>query len=124
MTNPLVLLVYERVLPGGQLVHRLQDFGYRVQVLAEPSKLLDQSLEQTPLLVMVDLALKTDQMRQAVASLRQNQATSHIPVIAFAPTQNPELLQPGATPGATLTVNDGALLLHLSQILDQALHVE
>jgi CheY-like chemotaxis protein len=107
MTSPLVLLGYERVLPGGQLVHRLQDFGYRIQALSDASKLVEQCQEQKPFLVMVDLAMKTEQVRQAVLGLSQNEATRHIPIIAFAPSSNQELLKPEATPGATLTVNDG-----------------
>ena len=35
MTQPLALVLYERLLPGSQLVNRLQDLNYRVQVIAD-----------------------------------------------------------------------------------------
>ena len=124
MTSPLILLVHQRVLPGGQLTHRLQDHGYRVQTLADPTTLVEYSLRERPLLVIIDLAFQTDLVRQAIVELSQNPATNHIPVIAFAPAQESVLLQPEQTPGATLTVHDGALLLHLDQLLDQALQVD
>ena len=40
MTRPLALFVYERLLPAGQLVNRLQDLGYRVQSLEDPATLV------------------------------------------------------------------------------------
>src|SRR5262245_49139849 len=39
MTEPLALVVYEKLLPGSQLVNRLQDLKYRVQTVADPTQL-------------------------------------------------------------------------------------
>src|SRR5437868_5516884 len=84
MTRPLALFVYERLLPGGQLVNRLQDLGYRVQSLADPATLVEQAEREKPLLVMADLEPREVEVCAAIASLKQNNATCHIPVIAFA----------------------------------------
>ena len=35
MTQPLALVLYEKLLPGSQLVNRLQDLNYRVQAIAD-----------------------------------------------------------------------------------------
>ena len=35
MTQPLALVLYEKLLPGSQLVNRLQDLNYRVQTIAD-----------------------------------------------------------------------------------------
>ena len=37
MTQPLALVLYEKLLPGSQLVNRLQDLNYRVQTIADPA---------------------------------------------------------------------------------------
>ena len=40
MTQPLALVLYEKLLPGSQLVNRLQDLNYRVQVIPDAEKLV------------------------------------------------------------------------------------
>ena len=39
MTQPLALVVYEKLLPGTQLVNRLQDLHYRVQAVTDADTL-------------------------------------------------------------------------------------
>ncbi len=41
MTEPLALVLYERLLPGSQVVNRLQDLRYRVQTVAEARLLVE-----------------------------------------------------------------------------------
>ena len=124
MTQPLTLFLYEKLLPGGQLVNRLQDLGYRVQSLANPALLPDLAEREKPLLIIADLEPERNQVCQALAQLRRNTGTAHIPIIAFASVANPALLSAARTAGATLVVNDNALLLHLNQLLEQALQVD
>ena len=40
MIQPLALVFYERLLPGSQVVNRLQDMRYRVQVVGDPAGLV------------------------------------------------------------------------------------
>jgi len=124
MTQPLTLCLYERLLPGGQLVNRLQDLGYRVQSIADPAGLTEQAEHEKPLLVMADLEPRQNQVCEAIATLKKNSATSHIPVIAFASARNTVLQEAARTAGATLVVNDSAILVHLDQFLEQALQVD
>ena len=35
MSEPLAILYYSNLMPGGQLANRLQDLGYRVQTMAD-----------------------------------------------------------------------------------------
>ena len=123
MKQPLTLLLYERLLPGGQLVNRMQDLGYRVQPIADPATLIEQAEHEKPLLIMVDLEPKLDQVCAAIARLKKNPGTSHIPVIAFASSSEPEVQKAGLDAGATLVVNDTAILQYLQQFLDQALQL-
>jgi CheY-like chemotaxis protein len=124
MKQPLALLLYEKLLPGGQLVNRLQDLGYRVQPVPAPGDLVPTAEREKPLVAFVDLEPHYEKICQSIAALRENSATSHIPVIAFAAQQNGEAHESARRAGAKLVVNDTALLLHLSQFLDQALQVD
>ncbi len=84
MKQPLALLLYEKLLPAGQLVNRMQDLGYRVQPVPAPADLQTTAERETPMLAFVDLEPRFDAMCGAIAALRQAANTAHVPVIAFA----------------------------------------
>ena len=123
MTQPLALVFYERLLPGSQLVNRLQDRGYRVQAVPVAPLLVIEAEKQKPLLVFADLESTKNEICVAIAELKKNPATAHLPVIGFASEGRKELLAAALAAGA-LTVGDAALLEHLSQLLDQALQLD
>jgi CheY-like chemotaxis protein len=119
MTQPLALLLYEKLLPGTQLVNRLQDLGWRVQTLHDAAELGRTAEEQKPVIVVADLSATRTPVDEAIRSLRQNPATSHLPIVAFG---SDELLhRKAAEAGATLVASDTAILQHLNQFIDQAL---
>jgi CheY-like chemotaxis protein len=124
MTRPLTLLLYEELLPGGQLVNRLQDLGYRVQSLGDPALLVEQAESEKPILVIADLEPRPNEVCEAISRLKSNQATAHVPVIAFASASNVAVQEKARGAGATLVVHDTAILAHLSQFLEQALQVD
>jgi CheY-like chemotaxis protein len=124
MTQPLALVLYERLLPGTQLVNRLQDLKYRVQTLSDAKQLVSHAETAKPMLVLVDLESARDKACAAIGQLRQNAATQHLPVIAFARENAPELQGGARAAGATFLVTETALLSHLPQFLDQALQVD
>jgi CheY-like chemotaxis protein len=124
MTRPLALLLYEKLLPGSQLVNRLQDLKYRVQSVTDPAALVRCAEQEKPMLVLADLAANRGDVCGAIAELKRNPATQHIPVIAFAPENSAELEAAARQAGATLVVSDTAILTHLAPFLDQALQVE
>jgi CheY-like chemotaxis protein len=76
------------------------------------------------MLVLADLESTGADICAVIASLRQQPATAHIPVIAFALEDALQLQAAARRAGATLVVNDAALLNHLPQLLDQALQLE
>jgi len=123
MTQPLALVLYEKLLPGSQLVNRLQDLNYRVQVLAEAAQLVERAEEAKPLLVLADLQSVRNDVCAAIARLRQNPATHHLPVIGFS-ANSPELEKAALAAGTTLIASETAILSHLPQFLEQALVVE
>ena len=123
MTQPLALILYEKLLPGTQLVNRLQDLNYRVQTLSDPAMLVKSAEESKPLVVLVDLQPDSARVRPAIATLRSTAATSHLPIIAFT-TDPAELENTGIQSGPTLLVSEAAILNHLPQLLEQALEID
>jgi PleD family two-component response regulator len=124
MTQPLALVVYERLLPGTQVVNRLQDLNYRVQTLGQASRLTESAEQLKPMIAVVDLVSAQENVCAALVQLKQNPATRHLPVIAFGTDKAAGLQAAALAAGATLIVSETALLSHLPQLLDQALQVD
>jgi PleD family two-component response regulator len=124
MTQPLALVLYEKLLPGSQLVNRLQDAGYRVQTVSSPDALVSSAETEKPLIVLADLASTHAKIPEVIGKLRKNAATSHIPVIAFADEKETALQEAARNAGATLVVTDAGISTHLQPFLEQALRVD
>ena len=124
MKQPLALLLYEKLLPGGQLVNKLQDLGYRVQPVPDPADLVATAEREKPLVAFVDVEPHFERICADISALRQHEGTAHVPVVAFASARNQPAHEAARRAGATLVVNDTAVLVHLNQFLDQALQVE
>jgi CheY-like chemotaxis protein len=121
MTQPLALVLYEKLLPGSKLVNRLQDLGYRVLTVPAVDSLVACAEQEKPMLVLADLVATRAKVPEAIARLRQHPATNHVPVIAFADEKDASLQQAARDAGANLVVNEVAILTHLEQFLEQAL---
>ncbi len=121
MTQPLALLLYEKLLPGSQLANRLRDTGWRVEIISASADLVAAAAAQKPLLVFADLLATRGDVAGAIAALRADEATRHIPVIAFTAENEQAVLDAAIKSGATLVASDTALLQHLGQFVDQAL---
>lgn len=124
MTEPLALVVYEKLLPGTQLVNRLQDLKYRVKAITDASTLVECARQEKPLIILADVFSSRGDICQTIARLRKDRDAQHIPVIAFAAEESAELQKVAREAGATLVVSDTAIVNHLSQFLEQALQVE
>lgn len=124
MTQPLALILYEKLLPGSQLVNRLQDLKYRVQTLTHAAMLVESAEQAKPMLVLADLAGTANDTCAAISKLRQNPATRHLPVIGFGGEGSPDLQAAAKAAGVTLLVSETAILDHLPECLEQALQVE
>lgn len=124
MTQPLALVVYEKLLPGTQLINRLQDLNYRVRAVTDPKTLVACAQQEKPMLVLADLQSSKNDVCKAISQLKQDPSTQHIPVIAIAAEGATALLKSATAAGATLVAGETAILSHLSQFLDQALQIE
>jgi CheY-like chemotaxis protein len=124
MTQPLALVLYEKLLPGTQLVNRLQDLKYRVWAVTDAEALVACAQQEKPMLVLADLVSTHTDVCLAIRRLKQSPETHHIPVIAFAPEDAADLQKSARVAGAALVAGETAILNQLPQLLEQALRIE
>lgn len=124
MTKPLALLFYEKLLPGSQLLNRLQDLGYRVKTTSEVNSLLDLARSEMPMIVFADLLDRQGRVPTIIKSLRSAEDTAHLPLIAFAAEKETTLQEAARIAGASLVVNENVLLQHLDHFMEQALQLD
>jgi hypothetical protein len=119
----LAIVFYERLMPGSQLVNRLQDLNYRVLTVNNVALLAATAKRESPILLLIDLDSGTD-ICGVIEKIKADAASNHLPIIAFAPDNRPELLTDAEKAGADFTVGETAIASHLPQLVDRALHVE
>jgi PleD family two-component response regulator len=122
MSKPLALVYYSNMLPGGQLTVRLQDLGYRVQSVSSAAHLPPACERDRPLVVVAELFPPAD-ARAAVARLKGNPATGHIPVLGFSREHDAAAQAHAREAGVTLLAANDAIVEQLPQLLDQILQV-
>ena len=123
MSKPLALVYYSNLMPGSQLAGRLQDLGYRVQSVSGPALLPAACEKEMPLVVIAELAPVAEACA-AVARLKANPATQHIPVLGFARAPQAIAQAQAREAGVSLLAADAGLAEQLPQLLDQILQVE
>jgi len=123
MTEPLALVLYERLMPGSSLVNRLQDRKFRVQTISDADLLVPSAEQTKPMLVLADLESNPAKVCDAIGRLRQNAGTAHIPVIGFGTEPSEGVADQARKAGANLIANEAAILGHLEQLIDQALDI-
>ncbi len=121
MMKPRALLYYEALLPGSQLVNRLQDLGYEVLTHTHAATLAAHVRHAKPLVLIVDLDANEADICEVIRQLRSEPGTAHIPVLAFSENGREEVRISAHQAGATLVAGDTAILAHLPQLLEQAL---
>ncbi len=122
MSQPLALVFYERLMPGSQLVNRLQDMNYRVMVVNDPAILAPTAKRETPMLLVADLA-RSAEVFTAIEAIKADAATEHLGIIVYAPDKSPSLVKSAQEKDGLLAVTDSALLNHLEPLIEQALEI-
>ena len=122
--SPLAIIVYENLLPGSQLVNRLQDQGYRVLTCTDPAALVEMAKKEKPMVVVMDLYSKANDLCAIIHRLKEEVATVHVPVLAYSSPQHAGLQSLARESGADLVASDQAILTQLPALLDQALHID
>jgi len=124
MTQPLMLLFYQKLFPGTHLVNRLQDLGYRVQTHSQSGSLVQTAEKVKPMIVIVDIGDDREHLCAAIERLKSNPQTSHLPVLAITTARDKKAQQMARDANATLVVHEKAVLLHLNHFLEQAFHID
>jgi PleD family two-component response regulator len=123
MAEPLALVLYPKILPGTQLVNRLQDLRYRVQSVTHKDDLSALAEQLKPMLLIVDLDFEREATAGMVTRLRQNPATNHIAIIGVTDQEGLVRTVQPADSGPNLIVTESAILNHLPQCLERALEI-
>ena len=121
MVEPLALVIYPRILPGSQLVNRLQELNYRVETISHRENLVEKVQSSKPLIVIIDLDSDAKSTLAAIRELRENASTSHIAIIGV--TGKDLSGSEKVEAGPSLVVSESAILNHLSQCLERALEL-
>ena len=124
MMKPLALVFYEALLPGRQLVNRLEELGYEAATHTQAATLAAEARRTKPFVLIIDLAARQADLCAVIRELKATEETSHIPVLAFANDGREELRAAAHEAGATLVAGDAAVLAHLPLLLERALEVE
>jgi PleD family two-component response regulator len=124
MTKPLAIIHYERLMPGSQLVNRLQDLGYRVLTVTEAGQLVATTRKEKPMVAILDLGTKKADICAIIQEIKTDKETEHVPVIGFAAAKDQKLHAEATRCGAALVAFDDALLPQLPHLLEHALRID
>ena len=123
--KPLALLLYEKIIPGSQLMNALEDMDYRVKTINTSADLTATAQQEGAILVLADLEAGPDgEVISAIKTLHQHPDTAHVPVIAYCPAEAKQLDEYARLAGAKLVVNEETILAHLPDFLEQALKLD
>ena len=124
MTQPLALIFYEQLLPGSQLVHRMQDLGYRVQTVLDVGQFAAVVIRDKPMVIVADLRVRKGNILEEVKAVKANGETNHIPVLGMAGDPDPKLLAAAQAAGVALVAHVSSIGGQLPQLLEHVLRVE
>lgn len=124
MTKPLALLLHEKMIPGSKLVSKFEALDYRVVTLADPEELAPTASKHMPMLVVADLTNRRGDVLEAVGKMLAQDATAHVPVIAYAPREDEKVREAASKAGIRLLATEAVIVPHLDQFVEAALLVE
>jgi len=119
----LALVYYSNLMPGSQLPGRLQDLGYRVQSVSGAALLPSACESEMPLVLIAELAPAAEACA-AIARVKSNPATQHIPVLGFGRAHDAAAQTQAREAGVNLLAADAGIAEQLPQLLEQILQVE
>jgi len=124
MLKPLALLCCENAVLGSQLLHRLDDLGYRTETKSNVLQLVREAVFAKPLVIIMDLVGPQAGLLEAIRRLRETTDTNHIPIIGIARDPSQEFQAEAVSAGVTLVAMESGILAQLDRLLDQALAVD
>ncbi len=114
-TKPRILVVDDDEGVRNYLTQLLQDQGYEVMVAADGQAALASAREFLPDIVTMDLSMPIMDGRTAIAHLRADPATRHIPIMVLSAL--PDMDSAGGTLAMGKPLNEGVFLKNLELLL-------
>lgn len=124
VTKPLAIVFYEKLLPGSRLPFRLADLGWRVSEVKLANQVLPEVRAQMPIVVLMELALRTGDTCPVISEIRRDPVVRHIPVLGYCDSKNKKLCDAALAAGASLVAAEAGLLEQLPHLLNHVLAVE
>ena len=124
VTKPLAIVFYEKLLPGSRVGHKLADLGWRVSEVKLATDLVRQVREEKPVLLVVELGLRSGDLCPVIAELSRSPETSHVPVLGFGDPKNQKLVDAAVKAGARLVAAEAGILDQLPHLLEHVLAVD
>jgi len=119
----LVILVL-CLLPGSRLPFRLADLGWRVSEVKLANQVIPEVRAQMPIVVLMELALRTGDTCPVISEIRRDPVVRHIPVLGYCDPKNKKLCDAALAAGASLVAAEAGLLEQLPHLLNHVLAVE
>ena len=123
-TQPVAMVVHDRLMPGSALANRLVDQGWRVHSHNAAAGLLERLRSQKPILLVIQLDLRGGDVCRLIEDLRSDSSLTHIAVLAYGPLANARLRDGAIAAGAQVVAADSSILEQLPSLIDTALAVD
>jgi DNA-binding NarL/FixJ family response regulator len=124
VTQPLALVLYEKLLPGSRLKTRLSELGWRVEEIKSPEALIPSVKQHKPLVVITDLEFRSHGILPALNQVGTAQETSHVPILAYCNPSQTTLAQDALDARVKLVAAESGILEQLPQLLDHVLAID
>lgn len=123
-SQPVSMVIHDRLMPGSAIANRLVDRGWRVHTCSGKDVLLEQLRRHKPMLVVVQLDLRGGDTCQLIQDLRADVELAHMAVLAYGPLANTRLRDAAITAGAQVVAAESSILEQLPSLIDAALAVD
>lgn len=123
-SQPVSLVVHDRLMPGSAIANRLVDRGWRVHTHGGVEGFLDQLRHRRPMLLVVQLDLRGGEVCRLIEELRADVELAHIAVLAYGPVSNIRLRDAAIAAGAQVVAADSSILDQLPSLIETALSVD
>ena len=124
MIKPVAILLHEKLIPGTQVITRLEELDYRVVIGHEPNALLELVRESMPMIIITDLSSRRAEILDAISSVKGDPAVSHVPVLAYEVREDEHQFAEAREAGVDVLATEATIVPHLAQFIEQALQIE
>jgi CheY-like chemotaxis protein len=118
--QPLVIALCPDLMMRSRIESGLDIAGYRLRVAGGPTRLAEALAEENPACILIDLEAGDDAI-EVIERLRTDEATTGIPLAAFAGHTNVELLDRAKAAGADPVVARGQAAISTGKVVEQAI---